>query len=153
MHSMFLFIHLSFSYISPHSWLLPFDWLQEVYMELASKEQSYNRCSKAKHFVQTLVLWLSVLTTGKFARWKSGDHLFFFLFGLAIAQQQSCHLWSHAQHWPTIHLFWPSMNISTGFEMSRKKLHRKWPDREQTLPQVGRRLETSGFTLSGVKLQ
>lgn len=96
---------------------------------------------------------ISATTTGKFARWKSGDHLFFFLFGLAIAQQQSCHLWSHAQHWPTIHLFWPSMNISTGFEMSRKKLHRKWPDREQTLPQVGRRLETSGFDLSRVTLQ
>lgn len=37
MHSMFLFIHLSFSYISPNSWLLPFDRLQEVYMELAKQ--------------------------------------------------------------------------------------------------------------------
>lgn len=37
MHSMFLFIHLSFSYIGTNSWLLPFDWLQEVYMELAKQ--------------------------------------------------------------------------------------------------------------------
>ena len=63
MHSMFLFIHLSFSYIGTNSWLLPFDRLQEVYMELAKQRTELVTITapKLNILVQNLVLWLSML--------------------------------------------------------------------------------------------